>query len=136
MHDSSNVNFRNLDINTAFNRNAASHAFLLNNERDLRGQFNIAKSPSFITSQEHYHGLEPSKMKKQLDSSVGSRRNKSAEDNCLVESQMASHFAGMSPGQGHRSQLLICKNQLSGKGKSNHQKIKENMIAQNNRNMS
>lgn len=43
----------------------------------------------------------------------------------------------MSPNQGHRSsQLLICKNQLSDKSKTNHQKIKENMIAQNNRNLS
>lgn len=53
----------------------------------------------------------------------------------MVESQSN---LGVSPSRTlhNRSQVLICKNQLSAKSKSNHQMIKENMIAQNTRNLS
>lgn len=124
----------NLELNLAAYRNAASQAFLLNNERDLNLHFKITKSPSFITSQEHYHGLNP--RQKHLHSSNDSRRNKSLEERCLGEWQTTSQLAGMSPSRGHRSQLLICKNQLSAKSKANHQKIKERMLAQKQRHQS
>lgn len=106
---------KELDIQLGQNRNATSHSFLVDNTK-------MAKSPSFITTQEN--GLQRKDIHQQSQ-----RRNHS------LDGPMNESFARHSPNGGHRSQILVCKNQLSA-SRSNHLQIKEQIICQNNRNKS